>query len=188
MDENVDIANRLEACFEEIRVSRMTGVPILNEALSVAAIGGREWNGHWLGVLVTPWFMNVMLLPLEAAQAPVAPGTKRGFVLPAGRFEFIAGLEEAIGSYWMCSLFSPVFEFGDQETAEAAAAAALDALFEADGEADASEDAMARMWRGEELDMDEPEPDDDPEGEGESEPREVSRRAFLGGGRREETA
>ena len=112
MDERADIADRLVACFEEIRATRMTGVPILNEALSVAAIGGREWNGNWLGVLVTPWFMNLMLLPQDPGETPDAPGTKRCFVFPAGRFEFIAGYEEAIGAYWMCSLFSPVFEFG----------------------------------------------------------------------------
>ena len=101
MDECADIAGRLEACFREIRATRMAGMPILNEALSVAAVGGREWNGHWLGVLVTPWFMNLMLLPQEAYETPDAPGTTRGFVFPAGRFEFMAGREEAIGPYWI---------------------------------------------------------------------------------------
>ena len=186
MDDGADIAVRLEACFEEIRATRMAGVPILNEALSVAAVGGRDWNGHWLGVLVTSWFMNLMLVPDETDGEAIAPGTKRHFVFPAGRFEFIRGQEDGTGPYWMCSLFSPVFEFGDQETAEAAAAAALDALFETEGETDGSEAAMAQMWRGEipetgDGDVDEETVED-------HEPRDVSRRAFLRGGPREEVA
>ena len=195
MGEHTDIADRLEACFESILTGRMADVPVLNKALSVKVIGERTWNEHWLGILVTPWFMNVMLVSeADEVETPI-PGTKRHFVFPAGRFEFIAGFEEAIGPYWMCSLFSPMFEFADQATAEATAAAALDALFETDGQTDESEQAIAQMWRGEipETDngktVDESKTVDEVEdscGESreESAPREVSRRAFLTGGSR----
>ncbi|QKV17317.1 [NiFe]-hydrogenase assembly chaperone HybE [Oricola thermophila] len=188
MTDAADIAETLEACFEEIRTSRMAGVPILNEALSVKAVGGCRWNGYWLCVLVTPWFMNLMLVPDEAGGESAVPGAKRNFVFPAGSFEFILGSEDGIGSYWMCSLFSPVLEFSDQETAEAAAAAALEALFEGGGETDASEEAMARMWRGEipapaepDAELAEDEADCGKPVAG----TDVSRRQFLSGGRRE---
>lgn len=190
MHDRADIGQLTEACFEEIRTTRMAGIPILNEALSVKVVGEREWNGDWLAVLVTPWFMNLMLVRAEEEAETLAQGAKRHFAFPAGQFEFIYGREDAIGSYWMCSLFSPVFEFADQETAEAAAAAALDVLFEDDGETDMSEEAMTQMWRGEtpvaaETDVAEPAGEADVPDERPIKP-EVSRRGFLTGGRREE--
>ncbi|GAB4356347.1 MAG: hypothetical protein Kow0026_16050 [Oricola sp.] len=192
MTGDADIAERMEACFEEIRTTRMAGVPILNETLSVRAIGGRTWNDCWLGVLVTPWFMNLMLVPGETGGPAAAPGAKRDFAFPAGRFEFIAGYEDRIGPFWMCSLFSPVLEFSDQETAEAAATAALDALFEDGGEADASEEAIAMMWRGDipawqETDENAADGDENRCAEPQAAP-DVSRREFLSGGRRGEAS
>jgi [NiFe] hydrogenase assembly HybE family chaperone len=191
MSDRADIGQLTEACFEEIRTTRMTGIPILNEALSVEVVGAREWNGDWLAVLVTPWFMNLMLVRADEETETLAQGAKRHFAFPAGQFEFIHGREDAIGSYWMCSLFSPVFEFSDQESAEAAAAAALDALFEDGGETDMSEGAMAQMWRGETPERTEPEvvaPEEEKADIPDARPArpEVSRRAFLTGGRREE--
>jgi [NiFe] hydrogenase assembly HybE family chaperone len=50
---------------------------------------------------------------------------------PAGVFEFIAGREDTLGEYLTCSLFSPMFEFADHETARLTAAAARAALFDA---------------------------------------------------------
>ncbi|MCB1492472.1 MAG: [NiFe]-hydrogenase assembly chaperone HybE, partial [Rhodobiaceae bacterium] len=111
MAELADIGPGLEACFEDIRSSRMAGIPILNDALSVKAIGVRSWNGFRLCVLITPWFMNLMALPDAPEDEPVVSGTKRMFAFPAGTFEFIAGREKAIGEFWMCSLFSPVLVF-----------------------------------------------------------------------------
>jgi len=178
------MAGRLEACFAEIAATRMEGVPILNHALSVQAVGGRDWSDGWLCVLVTPWFMNLMFLPGVEKEAGVATGTKRLFAFPAGQFEFIAGHEDDLGDYWMCSLFSPVFEFPDQEAAVATAGAAIGALFETEGETDGSETAMARMWRGE-MPEEEPVADEGESGDEDVEiaaPREVSRRAFLRGG------
>jgi len=57
------LAGRLEAAFREIHVGKMRGIPLLNEALGVRAVGFRAYDGHLLGVLVTPWFMNLILAP-----------------------------------------------------------------------------------------------------------------------------
>ncbi len=125
----------LEAAFRKIERERMSGVPILNPALRVAATGMRPFSGAWLSVLVTPWFINLMLLPGSeedaSAWSRVPAGTKLKRQLPAGAFEFICGAEDGIGPYQMCSLFSPVLEFENQDAAMAAAEAALAALFDA---------------------------------------------------------
>ncbi len=149
-----EVAQALEACFEMIRVERMDGIPILNDALSVSAVGFRLWNGHCLGVLLTPWFMNIVLLPMERTDGqdspPITVGTKRSFAFPAGSFEFIHGHEPLIGPHWMCSLFSPVFEFSDQETAIEAARAALDEILDLENAIESQDESdMAMIWRGE---------------------------------------
>jgi [NiFe] hydrogenase assembly HybE family chaperone len=124
-------AERLEAAFRDIHATRMQGLPFVNPALRVEAVGFRRWNGHWLGVLVTPWFMNLVLLPDDVAAWPsLRPGEKCELTFPTGVFEFIAGREDAFGEYLACSLFSPMFEFVDQETAGLTALAALGALFD----------------------------------------------------------
>jgi [NiFe] hydrogenase assembly HybE family chaperone len=53
------------------------------------------------------------------------------YTFPAGVFGFIAAREPSIGDYHACSLFWPMFEFADAETARVAAAAARAALFDA---------------------------------------------------------
>ncbi|HYN59915.1 MAG TPA: [NiFe]-hydrogenase assembly chaperone HybE [Rubrivivax sp.] len=133
----------LEALFRHIAQQRMAGVPILNPALSVEAVGFRPWDEHWLGVLITPWFMNLWLMPRNLARwQPIAAGTSRHYVFPAGVFEFIGGFESTIGDYQACSLFSPMFDFDDPATAHDTALAALEALFDA-AHRDTGETAMA---------------------------------------------
>ncbi|MCX8113537.1 MAG: [NiFe]-hydrogenase assembly chaperone HybE [Burkholderiaceae bacterium] len=125
---------RLAAAFRAIHATRMRGLPFVNERLAVEAVGFREWNGRWLGVLITPWFMNLVLLPDDAPGArwrSLRPGASAAYAFPAGVFEFIGAHEEAVGEFQSCSLFSPMFEFADQATARLAAEAALAALFEA---------------------------------------------------------
>jgi [NiFe] hydrogenase assembly HybE family chaperone len=92
----------------------------------VQAVGFRPWGAHWLGVLVTPWFMNLVLLPRErAACHPVGERETRHHVFPAGVFEFIGNRDAVLGDYQACSLFSPMFEFADHDAARATATASL---------------------------------------------------------------
>jgi [NiFe] hydrogenase assembly HybE family chaperone len=103
----------------------------VNPALEVEAVGFRPWADHWLGVLITPWFMNLVLMPRVAAQwTPIGERETRHHVFPAGAFEFIGRCDATLGDYQACSLFSPMFEFADQAEARATAIAALDALFD----------------------------------------------------------
>lgn len=112
--------------------TRMRGLAFVNPNLDVAAIGFAPWSGHWLGVLLTPWFMNLVLAPREPDRwIDVAPGATRHYAFPAGDFEFIGARDDAVGVYQMCSLFSPVQEIADQETALLVAQLARDALFDA---------------------------------------------------------
>jgi [NiFe] hydrogenase assembly HybE family chaperone len=125
-------AERLEAAFRDICVQRMQGLPFVNPQLRVEAVGFRRWEGRWLGVLITPWFMNLVLLPDDPGRWRTLPQrAEASYSFPAGVFDFIGGFEPAIGEFQSCSLFSPVFEFDRHDVARATAEAALAALFDA---------------------------------------------------------
>ncbi|OAI08547.1 [NiFe]-hydrogenase assembly chaperone HybE [Methylomonas methanica] len=126
------IRQTLEAVFNNILTTRMRDMPVLNSALAVRALGFNRYNADWVGVLITPWFMNVLLLPGLDSQWPTqAPGTKFDQAFPYGSFEFVVADEGQLGRYAQCSLFSPMFQFADQAAAVAAAESALHALLAA---------------------------------------------------------
>ena len=125
-----EAARRLQDAFEAIARTRMAGMPLVNPRLRVEAVGFHAWEGQWLGVLVTPWSINVVLMPGEGAWPALAKGGERMVDLPAGCFRFVAGFDEAIGEYHACPLFSPALEFADQDAARVAAEAALRALMD----------------------------------------------------------
>jgi [NiFe] hydrogenase assembly HybE family chaperone len=142
---------RLASAFRAIHATRMRGLPFVNERLAVEAVGFRPWNERWLGVLVTPWFMSLVLLPADAPGArwqALKTGASAAYAFPAGVFEFIGGHEDAIGEFQSCSLFSPMFEFADQATARLAAEAALAALFDAPERARAAPVSKRDFLRG----------------------------------------
>ena len=64
---DADPGPALEAAFLRIEREAMDGLPLLNKALRVQAVGFERWQGQWLGALVTPWFLNLVLVPGQAA-------------------------------------------------------------------------------------------------------------------------
>lgn len=133
-------AATLEAVFGQIAATRMRDLPLSNPALAVETVGFRRWDPAggreaddgrlWLGILITPWCMNLMLLPAEADALPAVPTAgETVLMLPGGALPFMAGSEEGIGEYRMCSLFSPMELFADREGARATAQSVLDELF-----------------------------------------------------------
>ncbi|WP_192243892.1 [NiFe]-hydrogenase assembly chaperone HybE [Mesorhizobium silamurunense] len=104
MDHSQAVAARLEFVFQRIERTAMAGIPILNPALCFSAVGVQQWQGEWLAVLVTAWFMNLVLLWRRQARPRVPTGTKEHVSFPAFRFEFIQAYEEELGCYRMCSL------------------------------------------------------------------------------------
>lgn len=127
----------LVALFDSVAKTRMAGIPILNPALRVEALGFELCQGHadqpgepqgGVGVLITPWFMNLVWFPLERIDQPHAAGTSRPHQVGTECFDFIARYESIFGSYEACSLFSPMFEFHDHAAARATGQAVLSTL------------------------------------------------------------
>jgi [NiFe] hydrogenase assembly HybE family chaperone len=109
----------------------MAGLPIYNAALRIAAFGFREHDGAYAGALVTPWFLNLVLLPKQKASDARASGSTRSVAFPSGAYAFSSVRLDRVGAFEFCSLFSPMLEFEDQEAARLAATAAIEGLFEA---------------------------------------------------------
>ena len=119
----------IEAAFRRIQAETMADVPILNPSLAVEAVGFGRWQEHWLGILVTPWFMNLVLAPGAAETwRSVAPGQRLFRKFPSGDFAFLGSVEPEVGEFQSCSLFSPMGQFSDQAGAREVARAALEAL------------------------------------------------------------
>jgi [NiFe] hydrogenase assembly HybE family chaperone len=125
-----DPSARLDAAYRAV-AARMRGLNVCNPALEVEAVGFAPWEGAWLGVMLTPWFMNLALLPREPSRwIPLAAGAKRHYGFPAGRYEFVGAHDDAIGEFQVCSLFSPMHAFTDHPTARLVATLAREALFD----------------------------------------------------------
>jgi [NiFe] hydrogenase assembly HybE family chaperone len=125
-----DPSLRLVAAYRAI-AQRMEGLGFVNPAIEVEAVGFAPWQSHWLGVMVTPWFINLMLLPRDAADWTSLPqGRTLRYRFPAGDYEFISSRDETVGEYQMCSLISPLLHLPDHPTARRVAELARAALLD----------------------------------------------------------
>lgn len=141
----------LQAVFSEVAATRMAGLPICHPGLQVEALGfeplrqadavasgllsahDAQARGLWLpplaiGVLITPWCMNLVSLPIEREATPHQVGQSRRLNLGGHALSFITAHEPALGSFGACSLFSPMQDFADAHAARETALAVLDGL------------------------------------------------------------
>ncbi|HEX5393196.1 MAG TPA: [NiFe]-hydrogenase assembly chaperone HybE [Rhodocyclaceae bacterium] len=157
----------LSQAFNRIRQTRMAGLPFLNPALQVEAVGFRPWQSRIVGVLLTPWAMNLVVLPgNDGSFRSLGADVQQTWAFPSGDYEFMGGEEVECGPFHFCSLFSPMADFADQTMARTTAEAALEALFVQDEESLAKHREQQRQAA-----------------QLEGKPAPLSRRGFLTGGR-----
>jgi [NiFe] hydrogenase assembly HybE family chaperone len=160
---------QLEAMYRRIWETSMHDMPFVNHALRVEVVGFRRWqpgneqndSGDWVGAVITPWFLNLFVLPGGGALWSDRPSGERcNIAFPAGALEFISDDDASaeIPAYQYCALITQVSQFDSQEAARADAEGALEAIFTAPAVVQAPQNAL---------------PDDL------SEPPQVSRRAFF---------
>lgn len=127
------LQKNLVADFQEIYNGKMKDVPIINHALQIEAVGFQAYKGQFLGVLISPWFMNLVLLPdTHEDWSELIPGTKELIAFPSGEYEFLHNYRELVGGYKSCSLFSPMGDFSSQLQAKDVAEAVMKEIFNAD--------------------------------------------------------
>jgi len=139
------LVDRIEDTFRQIAQTRMRDLPFVNPRLSVAAVGFRPWMSSWIGVLVTPWGINLLQLPApDAPFEPVRADAVIEVALPGAVMPFMPARLDPLGEFRMCSLFSPAQQFADQETALAAAHETLRLLFEPEVPEDAAHSTQSQ--------------------------------------------
>jgi [NiFe] hydrogenase assembly HybE family chaperone len=146
-----EISQKLESAFTVIYRDRMLDVPILNNEIKVRAVDFQPWNTSYLGIMMTPWFMNLMLLPGETENwGDLQELSSLTHTFPSGRYEFLVGFEAEIGKYQSCSLFSPMFDFADNEAAIETAEAAMKELMNTDNldQGDINNQQIENIWNG----------------------------------------
>ena len=106
-------ASLLERCFGERRDQ-----PAVNPFLTCRAVGFFRYRGDWLGVLITPWFMDLFLLPGGGSLWGNIPAGQRRYVeLPQGAVPFTAADDPKIGLYQYSPLVAPVSTLPDMTAA-----------------------------------------------------------------------
>lgn len=125
---------QVEATFRRIHAERMADLPLLNPALEVAALGFARHGDDWRGVLVTPWCIDLLLLPATTDWTIPGPHARVFRQYAAGNFAFLPNHEDELGDYLICALIHDMKQFADQETACMTAQACLIALDLAPGQ------------------------------------------------------
>ena len=151
----------LEAHYRHLWMTHMHDMPFVNPALGVEAVGFRRHEGDWLGVMVTPWFLNLFLIYGGGALwGDIPAGERRYLNLPCGTLQFLADDDPDLGPYQYCPLIAPVSVLPDMATARQAALEALATVLVPPPETPADPVAKSREAVDEE-------------------PKLVSRRSFL---------
>lgn len=114
--------------FHAIHAENMQGLPIVHPDLEVEAVGFAPWDDHELGVLITPWFMNLVLLPWSTKFDGLPQGDEVEFRFPSGPCDFTVNQDEILGAYLSAVLFRTVVNFPSQAFARQVALEALQSL------------------------------------------------------------
>ncbi|MCG8708161.1 hydrogenase-2 assembly chaperone [Brenneria sp. 4F2] len=98
----------LEAMFTQIGREKMRTLPFYREGIPVKACGFTLFEQQWVGCLLTPWMMSLLVLPGPRQVWPArALADRLALSLPCGNVTFIVG-EMSGKQYLSCSLMSPI--------------------------------------------------------------------------------
>lgn len=125
-----DPSATLERHFRRVHETRMAGLPFLNDALAVAVAACARVDGDWLAALVTPWSIQLVLLPGGGTLwRDTAAGVRHTLGLPVGDLVFIGEAaehaSELVPAMLYCPLITPPDGIADTVQACAIAREAL---------------------------------------------------------------
>jgi [NiFe] hydrogenase assembly HybE family chaperone len=107
----------------------MSDMPFVNPALEVETVGFLRHEGDWLGVIITPWFLNLFLLCGGGMLwRDLAAGQRQLVQLPCGAMQFIADDDPDLGLYQYCPLIAAVGTLPNQSSARQTAVDAMQAV------------------------------------------------------------
>lgn len=103
----------LEAAFSRVANNDMQALPFYRAAIPVTACGFALFEQQWVGCLLTPWTMSLLVLPGPGqVWSPRAAGERLALQLPCGNVTFLVSeIADDTGEnhqYLSCSLMSPI--------------------------------------------------------------------------------
>lgn len=102
-------ATRLEQAFSQIARDSMADLPFYRAQLPVRACGFQLYEGQWFGAILTPWMLQLMLLPGPGQRWRHRRADERvALALPQGAMLFRPGEIAPDLHYLSCSLMSPM--------------------------------------------------------------------------------
>lgn len=134
--------------FEDIERQHMRGLPILHPRLAVEAVAARDFGEHTLFILISPWFMNLVLLPGTDEWDACEQGECLDIEFPYEALELSVSHDAELGTFLSSVLFRTVSEFPDQASACDVATELMRTLFSTnttpDGPADRKRQTLSR--------------------------------------------
>ncbi len=98
----------LMAQYQRIAREEMQGLPFYHPAMPIVA-ECTLFEGQWLGCVLTPWMLSVVVLPGPDQLWPVRGSSDRlALQLPCGNLTFMVGALPETGQLLACSLMSPI--------------------------------------------------------------------------------
>lgn len=99
----------LEQVFSAIAESEMQGLPFYQPQIPVRACGFQLFEQQWIGALLTPWMLSLLVLPGPGQTWERRPvGSRLALALPCGNVGFTVGEIGGCGQYLGSSLMSPL--------------------------------------------------------------------------------
>ena len=101
-------ATLLVAQYERIAREQMQGLPFYHATMPIV-VECVLFEGQWLGCVLTPWMLSLVVLPGPDQLWPVRSNSDRlALQLPCGNMTFMVGELPETGQLLACSLMSPL--------------------------------------------------------------------------------
>ncbi|MDV7025012.1 hydrogenase-2 assembly chaperone [Atlantibacter subterranea] len=102
-------AAALEAQFNRVAGQQMADLPFYQAHMPIKACGFQLFEGQWVGAMLTPWMLELVVLPGPDQQWPRRQvGSRLALTFPAGDMAFRVGELTPELHYVACSLMSPL--------------------------------------------------------------------------------
>lgn len=102
-------AQRVEAAFSRVAEQAMSGLSFSHSSMPVKACGFQVFESQWLGAVVTPWMLSILILPgPDQVWDRRALSDRIGLKFPYGNLSFIVGELDGLDQYLSSSLMSPL--------------------------------------------------------------------------------
>lgn len=118
MVHDIDPSAFLVAHYQELWEQGELEMAAINPALAIEAVGFVRYQGDWLGVIVTPWFLRLFLMPGGGSLwGDIPVGQTRYLSLPGESMPFVADAASQFGPFQYATLLEPTSLIADMAAA-----------------------------------------------------------------------